>query len=287
MTIIFNYVYLVSSDVASTSATKSTECPLVKCRANCGNNGYVLDENGCQTCKCVSSSTKDVAKKQPIECSRVMCRMFCEHGYRRNENGCEICQCNDLPQPCPEVYCENKCPNGYRKDYSGKKVKNNDFVFFLLNYFYVLFFSQGCQTCQCDCPALTCGNNCTKGLKKDENGCLTCSCIEDEIKEITDDNCSPMKCDLDCKYGYQRDLVGCSLCACNVCPLYTCRMFCMYGFKRNKDGCEVCECDWTPVSENIQCSRVNINYHSKKVLKIQIDFFLNREFHALAIVFVI
>lgn len=150
-----------------------------------------------------------------------------------------------------------------------------------------MFFSQGCQTCQCDCPALTCGNNCTKGLKKDENGCLTCSCIEDEIKEITDDNCSPMKCDLDCKYGYQRDLVGCSLCACNVCPLYTCRMFCMYGFKRNKDGCEVCECDWTPVSENIQCSRVNINYHSKKVLKIQIDFFLNREFHALAIVFVI
>ena len=97
-------------------------CPMRKCRANCGDLGYVIDENGCQTCKCASDIQQggNVPPKTSVECSRVMCRMFCVNGFRRDANGCEVCQCNDEPQPCPSVDCLNSCPNGYRKDYSGK-----------------------------------------------------------------------------------------------------------------------------------------------------------------------
>lgn len=115
---------------------------------------------------------------------------------------------------------------------------------------------QGCNTCKCACPSVTCTNNCTTGLKIDENGCPTCTCQDDDVPRIVD-GCTPMKCNRYCKYGFERDLAGCQLCSCNRCPIHTCRMFCMYGFKKNNDGCDVCECDWTPVSENIPCSAVN------------------------------
>ncbi len=95
-----------------------TSCPLRKCRANCGDAGYKIDENGCQTCECAS--------KSQVQCSRVMCRMFCVNGFGRDENGCEICKCNDSPQPCPAVNCPNTCLNGYRKDYSGK-IRNTNY----------------------------------------------------------------------------------------------------------------------------------------------------------------
>ena len=108
-------------------ATKTPErpkiaCPMVKCRANCGDLGYVKDENGCQTCRCVADARQDdgVETKDPVPCSRVMCRMFCVNGFRRDANGCEVCQCNEEPQPCPLTNCQNSCPNGYRKDYSRK-----------------------------------------------------------------------------------------------------------------------------------------------------------------------
>lgn len=93
---------------------KTKECPLLKCRANCGELGYKSDENGCRTCECATKTIK-------TECSRVMCRMFCVNGFRRDENGCEICSCNSSPQPCPQLQCKNICVNGYRKDYSGTK----------------------------------------------------------------------------------------------------------------------------------------------------------------------
>ncbi|CAF1422311.1 unnamed protein product [Adineta steineri] len=202
----------------------ANNCPLRKCKASCADNSYKVDDKGCRTCECTA--------KPRVECSGVMCRMFCVNGFRRDENGCEVCQCNDDPQPCPKLNCQKTCSNGYRKDYSG------------------------CQTCQCQCPSLTCTNSCTNGIELDENNCPTCKCKDDDIKNIIDkDNCLPMtKCDAVCKYGYERDLSGCELCSCNNCPLHTCRMFCMYGFKKNSDGCDVCECDWTPVSENLQCS---------------------------------
>jgi hypothetical protein len=103
----YYYVYLVPEPVGPPN-----NCPLLKCRSNCGDAGYKSDENGCRTCEC--------AAKPRVQCSRVMCRMFCVNGFRRDENGCEICKCNDSPQPCPQLNCENICLNGYRKDYSGK-----------------------------------------------------------------------------------------------------------------------------------------------------------------------
>lgn len=109
--------YIINEKGCPTCACVSTEqrqvvpCPQVKCRANCGDAGYKLDDNGCQTCKCVS--------KESVQCSRVMCRMFCQYGFKRDENGCEYCACNESPQQCPQLNCQRTCANGYRKDYSG------------------------------------------------------------------------------------------------------------------------------------------------------------------------
>lgn len=193
------------------------------CSLKCSSGNYVLDINGCPTCKCASVTPKN------IECTRPLCRMFCMNGFRRDENGCEICKCNEAPQECPLYKCKKTCENGYVKD------------------------SKGCRTCKCACPTIDCGKNCTNGVKLDEDGCQTCICQDDDITKITD-GCAPSKCNRYCKYGFERDPSGCPLCSCNRCPLHTCRMFCMYGFKKNSDGCDVCECDWSPVSESISCS---------------------------------
>ena len=211
------------------NAPSRFECPMFKCRANCGIAGYQIDENGCQTCNC---ATAEIVKPTKVECSRVMCRMFCVHGFRRDENGCEICRCNDSPQPCPDLNCESSCPNGYRKDYSGKPL--NKWSFIDIWYDLALMSFLGCQTCTCE-----------EG-KGSQN--------------IVQDGCAPMTCALECKYGYERDPSGCSLCSCNRCPVQMCRMFCMYGFKKNSDGCDVCECNWSPVAEKIACSEVNYNF---------------------------
>jgi hypothetical protein len=217
--------YILDDKQCPTCACATT-CPEIKCRANCGDAGYELDKDGCQTCKCVS--------KAKVECSRVMCRMFCQYGFKRDENGCEYCACNQLPQECPNLNCDRTCSNGYRQDYSG------------------------CQTCECQCPPLACPNlidTCKNGLKKDADGCSICSC--DDEQEKSDDKCLPLDCNLPCPYGLQVDEFGCKLCSCNRCPMATCRMFCMYGFRKNEvDGCDICECDWTPVAEKIQCDEV-------------------------------
>ena len=97
---------------SSNDKQRTTSCPDKKCRSECGDGGYLLDENGCQTCKC--------AVKENVQCSRVMCRMFCEYGFKRDENGCEYCSCNESPQECPKLKCLGNCKNGYRKDYSGR-----------------------------------------------------------------------------------------------------------------------------------------------------------------------
>ena len=208
-----------ATNQSSKRTGRPNKCPLMKCRADCGSDGYKVDENGCRTCECASKSGK-------VECSRVMCRMFCTHGFRRDENGCEICKCNDSPQPCPKLKCSTKCPNGYQKDYSGKMTEERKKGIFLRR-------------------------------KSPFQGCAICVCNEDEPKDIIGMNCAPMKCDLDCPFGFERDPSGCEMCSCNRCPPYTCRMFCAYGFKKNSEGCDICECDWSPISEKIQCSEVN------------------------------
>ena len=38
-----------------------------------------------------------------LECSPIMCLMFCEHGFKLVD-GCEVCECNPNPNPC-EVSC--------------------------------------------------------------------------------------------------------------------------------------------------------------------------------------
>jgi hypothetical protein len=161
-------------------------CPEIKCRANCGDAGYQLDENGCQTCKCVS--------KEKVQCSRFMCRMYCQNGFKRDENGCEYCACNESPQECPQLTCENLCSNGYRKDYSG------------------------CDTCECldeqiktddKCLPLTCDLTCKYDLQRDEFGCKLCSC----------NPCPVSRCRMYCMYGFRKNEDGCEICECDWTPV--------------------------------------------------------------------
>lgn len=205
----FNGDYVLNEDGCPTCACakqvledrSKIACPMMKCRANCGDLGYVIDENGCQTCKCASDTQRgsNIPPKTPVECSRVMCRMFCVNGFRRDENGCEVCQCNDEPQPCPVVDCQNLCPNGYRKDYSG------------------------CQTCQCEdivvpqqpdvnvdgCSPMKCNLDCKYGFERDLSGCPLCSC-----------NVCPLQtCRMFCMYGFKKNSDGCDLCECNWAPV--------------------------------------------------------------------
>lgn len=177
--------YLLDDKGCPTCACERT-CPEIKCRANCGNAGYVLDENGCQTCAC--------AKKEQVQCSKVMCRMFCEHGFKRDKNGCEYCACNNSPQPCPPLSCDNSCPNGYRKDYSG------------------------CPTCECidvpkqqdvQCEEIVCDAACKYGYQRDERGCQQCAC----------NTCPMTRCRMFCMYGFRRNEDGCEVCECDWSPV--------------------------------------------------------------------
>ncbi|CAF1039399.1 unnamed protein product [Rotaria sordida] len=184
--------YLLDENGCPTCACASNEgkqlisCPEIKCRANCGDTGYQLDENGCQTCKCLI--------KENVQCSGVMCRMFCQYGFKRDENGCEYCVCNESPQACPLLKCVKSCKNGYRKDYSG------------------------CQTCECDeqpeiidnkCLPLECDLKCKYGLQRDESGCKLCSC----------NRCSLRTCRMFCMYGFRRSDDGCEMCECDWTPV--------------------------------------------------------------------
>ncbi|CAF2080570.1 unnamed protein product [Rotaria magnacalcarata] len=171
---------------ASNEGRQLTSCPEIKCRANCGDSGYQLDENGCQTCKC--------AKKENVQCSGVMCRMFCQNGFKRDENGCQYCACNESPQACPLLECSRVCKNGFRKDYSG------------------------CQTCDCNyeqekpkdnCAPVECDLQCKYGFQRDQSACKMCAC----------NRCPTRTCRMFCMYGFRRNEDGCDICECDWTPV--------------------------------------------------------------------
>ncbi|CAL1545684.1 unnamed protein product [Lymnaea stagnalis] len=73
-----------SPSVAGTPVLKipAIECPLVRCLP-C-DNGFVIDDDGCQTCMC-KDSKRDI-------CLGNICLMFCFNGFA-TVNGCTLCQC--------------------------------------------------------------------------------------------------------------------------------------------------------------------------------------------------
>ncbi|VDI37322.1 Hypothetical predicted protein [Mytilus galloprovincialis] len=91
------------------------ECPLVKCSEPCP-YGFVIDVNGCQTCRC------------KLKCGPV-CAVICFFGNVLDEKGCPTCACktgcagNVKPlssvkcgtggQKCPSRYQCNSPPHGY------------------------------------------------------------------------------------------------------------------------------------------------------------------------------
>ncbi|CAF0784287.1 unnamed protein product [Adineta ricciae] len=207
---------LLQSNIVSGSdgpPAPTKECPTnlsTTCNLRCTNGNYILDTKGCPTCACTSegtiqrivqpsTDTKDVPSKAGVQCSPIMCRMFCEHGFRRDKNGCEVCQCNDSPQSCPKLNCQNKCTSGYRKDYSN------------------------CPTCSCNdddaqkktdenngcSPITTCKLSCKYGYERDFVGCQLCSC----------NRCPVQTCRMFCMYGFKKNSEGCDMCECNWEPV--------------------------------------------------------------------
>jgi hypothetical protein len=94
-----------------------------------------------------------------VNCSPVMCELYCEHGFQTDENGCQICKCK--PAPCLPVMCGLYCEFGYQKD------------------------ENGCDLCKCKpapCLPVMCELYCENGFQTDENGCEICKCKAPERK---------------------------------------------------------------------------------------------------------
>merc|ERR1719245_334298 len=84
----------------------------------CGVDGETYNSS-CQA-DCAGVKYKDGECEKP-ECSKVMCRMYCEHGFMKDKNGCEICKCAEKPEEpeCPEVMCKMFCEHGWQKGEDG------------------------------------------------------------------------------------------------------------------------------------------------------------------------
>ncbi|XP_002158859.2 BPTI/Kunitz domain-containing protein 4 isoform X1 [Hydra vulgaris] len=135
------------------------------CRPRCGPfckmfcpYGYVLDKNGCPTCRCNS---------QP-KCGPV-CMIYCENGNVLDARGCPTCKCNQIPKcvskpysieetiirpMCPKIACPLiKCAYGQVLD------------------------EYGCKTCSCrSVPPLCSKDGCckepTRFCNKNNNCCI-------------------------------------------------------------------------------------------------------------------
>jgi len=223
------------------------------CRIYC-EDGYVKDENGCDTCECIPPSP------EPPICPEVMCLMHCELGYVVDENGCDTCECIPEPPICPEIMCRMYCEDGYVTD------------------------DNGCMTCECnqkppnycytrelwsdekkewccenmdigcpDCPEVMCRIYCEHGYVKDLNGCDTCQCNPEPPI------CPDIMCPMSLMCGIGKDDKGCDTCECNIVPPVECQdvlceMHCDFGFATGDDGCEICQCAEPPACPEIMCA---------------------------------
>ncbi|MBR58125.1 MAG: hypothetical protein CMH54_08905 [Myxococcales bacterium] len=232
------------------------ECPMVLCTDEC-ENGYVYDENGCQTCEC----------NPVMECPLVFCEDECEYGYKYDENGCQTCECVPPPDSCvpgttkvaedgcntctcgedgtwgcTDMACQ-ECPPPadfddicvqvavWAKNPDGGKCcpYANPCV---APHGWATFTSE--QECSTGCADLFCFDSCEYGYKTDDNGCQTCEC-----------NPPPNSCEPGSSSPADD---GCNTCICSdagewVCTAQPCPADCTPGTtKPADDGCNVCTC---------------------------------------------
>lgn len=122
---------LLSILINSCSLFHTVQCPGTEMCPPCA-SGYRVDENGCETCRCVKCPSME------------SCHKFCPYGYQRGRNNCIRCRCEKCP---PLERCSKQCVHGR---------ETND---------------RGCQICKCKSKALlSCCRSCgPQGFKYNYN----------------------------------------------------------------------------------------------------------------------
>ncbi|XP_076080973.1 uncharacterized protein LOC143051872 isoform X1 [Mytilus galloprovincialis] len=190
------------------------ECPLVKCSEPCP-YGFVIDVNGCQTCRC-----------KP-RCPPV-CLVHCPFGNVYDENNCATCNCKTgcagNVKPLSSVKCGTggqKCPAGYQ---CNSPPHGDPGV-----------------CCPYVCPQIKCSRQCPYGYKHTVNGCQTCQCLPACEKGSPQGKCklgpfenkpcpsgtyckNSVCCKIPCKFGEPHPSLSCGMVVgSNKCPAgYSC-----------------------------------------------------------------
>jgi len=119
--------------------------------------------------------------------------------------------------------------------------------------------ANGCPTCACNPPPVSCGNTwCPQGQECCNPSCGICvppggACTQQACNPA----CNPVACTLACEYGFQRGPDGCEICACNPPPTQlpdagqcgpVCAIYCEHGNVLDANGCPTCACNPAPDS---------------------------------------
>ncbi|XP_033095779.1 cysteine-rich motor neuron 1 protein-like isoform X23 [Anneissia japonica] len=216
--------------VEPTTVEESDKCGIIICYVYC-EDGYVKDENGCHTCTCIPESevapTKDadvevVTELTAVEattveesdkCGIIICYVFCEAGYVKDENGCHTCTCiAEESEVAPtkdadvEVVTELAAVEPTTVEESDK------------------------------CGIIICYVYCEAGYVKDENGCHTCACKQEE-SEV-----SPTK---DADVDVVTELAAVeptTVEESDKCGIIICYVYCEAGYVKDENGCHTCTC---------------------------------------------
>ncbi|XP_033095763.1 cysteine-rich motor neuron 1 protein-like isoform X5 [Anneissia japonica] len=216
--------------VEPTTVEESDKCGIIICYVYC-EAGYVKDKNGCHTCTCIPESevapTKDadvdvvteLAAVEPTtveesdKCGIIICYVFCEAGYVKDENGCHTCTCiAEESEVAPtkdadvEVVTELAAVEPTTVEESDK------------------------------CGIIICYVYCEAGYVKDENGCHTCACKQEE-SEV-----SPTK---DADVDVVTELAAVeptTVEESDKCGIIICYVYCEAGYVKDENGCHTCTC---------------------------------------------
>lgn len=194
-------------------------CPEKMCKIYC-QFGYVVDENGCNTCKCNDPPTCS-DNSNPVQCFINPCQnqiTNCPDAVRCQPDYCGGCFAhyfdkngNEICSNCPQVLCSTRCEFGYVYD------------------------KHGCQTCDCvnppicldgsrpslckQSPCLIQGTMCPEASRCVDDYCGGCNAhfYDSKGNEICQ-NCSQILCDIYCEFGHVLDEQGCKTCRCKDPP---------------------------------------------------------------------
>ncbi|XP_033641761.1 prestalk protein-like isoform X2 [Asterias rubens] len=232
------------------------DCPLIDdgvfgvCSESCHHDGNCTETQKCCSNGCGHSCMEVV---QPVVCAEIMCAIYCEFGYQQTQDGCDTCSCLEDTDP----------------DLSGCPIVNAD-VFGLCvedcrihsdcNEFHICC-PNGCGH-QCMVPSnvvcaeIMCAIYCEFGYQQTQDGCDTCSCVEDRmVKEgscpvledgmigLCVESCSS---DGECNNDMKCCSNGCGHTCVQpvkvVCAEIMCAIYCEFGYQQNQDGCDTCSC---------------------------------------------